>query len=208
MNNFELLQQQELADKWLTLNSKLQNKKNALRKELQEKGVQEKDKCNKYDNYTYFSEAAYKKLFTDLFSKHNLELKFNEMEYRTYSIENSKLPNGRIVKLEFTLIDIETGFFETTIISAEANDRSDKGGYKAYTGALKYYLANTFMVATGEEPETDNSKDEICKVCGKKIEAVKGHSAEEVIALGIKKFNQKMCYNCIHNKIEERKQKK
>ena len=65
-------------------NAKLQQKKNALRKELSEKGVLKKGGKNDYDHYTYFSEAQYKELFTELFSKHGLELKFTELEYNTF----------------------------------------------------------------------------------------------------------------------------
>ena len=78
------------------------------------------------------------------------------------SIENKsfegseKQANGRMPKLEFQLTDIDTGFYETTVITGEGIDKGDKAGYKAYTGALKYYFANTFMVATGDDPETES----------------------------------------------------
>ena len=56
---------------WLELNAKLQKKKNALRKELKEKGVLKKGATNEFDKYKYFSEAQYKELFTELFSNKN-----------------------------------------------------------------------------------------------------------------------------------------
>ena len=143
-------------EKWLEYNAKLQQKKNALRLDLNEKGVQKKDKTNDFDKYNYFSEAQYKALFTELFSKHKLELKFDELEYITFDTESERQPNGRMPKLQFRLFDAETGFYEDTIITGEAIDKGDKAGYKAYTGALKYYLANTFMVATGDDPENDS----------------------------------------------------
>lgn len=143
-------------DKWLELNAKLQQKKNALRKDLKEKGILKKDKTNDFDHYSYFSEAGYKDLFTDLFSKHGLEIKFNEIEYGMFDTNSDKQPNGRLPKLVFRLFDIETGFYEDTAITGEGIDKGDKAGYKAYTGALKYYLADTFMVATGDDPETES----------------------------------------------------
>lgn len=143
-------------DKWLELNAKLQQKKNALRKELKEKGILKKDKTNEFDHYSYFSEAGYKDLFTDLFSRHGLEIKFNEIEYGLFETNSDKQPNGRLPKLTFRLFDIETGFYEDTTITGEGIDKGDKAGYKAYTGALKYYLADTFMVATGDDPETES----------------------------------------------------
>ena len=145
----------EINKEWLELNAKLQKKKNALRKALKEKGILKKGATNDFDRYSYFSEAQYKELFTELFSVHGLELKFNEVDYATFE-GTEKQANGRMPKLEFTLFDIDTGFYETTTITGEGIDKGDKAGYKAYTGALKYFLANTFMVATGDDPEKES----------------------------------------------------
>lgn len=162
---------------WLTLNAKLQAKKNALRKDLKSKGVLKKGGSNDYDNYKYFSEAQYKELFTELFSKNNLELKFTELEYGTFE-RQGKQCNGRMTKLEFALIDVETGFFETTVITGEGMDKGDKAGYKAYTGAAKYYLADTFLVATGDDAENESPEETMNtkaerKATPKQIELVK-----------------------------------
>ena len=143
---------------WLELNAKLQAKKNALRKDLKSKGILKKGGQNDYDHYSYFSEAQYKELFTELFSKNNLELKFSEIEYNTFE-GSGKNCNGRLTKLEFTLFDVETGFFETTVITGEGMDKGDKAGYKAYTGAVKYYLADTFLVATGDDAEKESPEE-------------------------------------------------
>ena len=140
---------------WLELNAKLQQKKRALRKDLSERGVLKREGNNAFDKYKYFSEAQYKELFTELLPKHGLELNFDEIEYITFSVEG-KQPNGRMPKLKFYLYDTDTGFYETTTITGEGIDKGDKAGYKAYTGALKYYLADKFMVATGDDPETES----------------------------------------------------
>ena len=137
------------------LNAKLQKKKNALRKELSEKGILKREGQNQFDKYSYFSEAQYKALFTQLFAKHGLELKFTELDYIPFE-GTEKQANGRLVKVQYDLIDIETGFYESSVITGEGLDKGDKAGYKAYTGSLKYYLASTFMVATGDDPETES----------------------------------------------------
>ena len=162
---------------WLELNAKLQSKKNHLRQDLKKKGVLKKGATNSYDHYSYFSEAQYKELFTELLSENNLELKFSELEYNTFE-GNGKNCNGRATRLEFTLFDVETGFFETTVITGEGMDKGDKAGYKAYTGAVKYYLADTFLVATGDDAEKEspsenmNTKTER-KATAKQIEVLK-----------------------------------
>lgn len=143
------------TQEWLKLNASLQQKKNKLRKKLTEMGVLKKGGQNDYDHYSYFSEAQYKQLFTQLFSECGLEMKFTEQAYDTFD-GVGKQCNGRMPRIEFTLFDIDTGFYETTIITGEGMDKGDKAGYKAYTGALKYFLADTFMVATGDDPEKDS----------------------------------------------------
>ena len=178
-------------EKWLELNAKLQKKKSALRKELSERGVLKREGNNTYDKYKYFSEAQYKELFTELLPKYGLELNFNEIDYVTFHVEG-KQPNGRMPKLEFYLYDTDTGFYEVTAITGEGIDKGDKAGYRAYTGALKYYLADKFMVATGDDPETEspegrsNGPQRDPKVDAKSLEKLRmmadavGISAEQI----------------------------
>ncbi len=145
----------ELTKAKTDVNAKLQTKKNLLRKALFKKGVVARDRTNEFDRYKYFSEAGYKKLFTELFSNAGLELTTTIDEVERFTVDG-KQNNGRQVKVIFTLSDVETGFAETSTFYGEGFDKGDKGLYKAYTGALKYYLANTFMVATGDDPEVES----------------------------------------------------
>ena len=173
-------------EEWLKLNAKLQQKKNALRKTLKDKGILKKGATNTYDKYSYFSEAQYKELFTELFSSHGLELKFDEIAYDKFR-GPEKQANGRMPKLEFVLFDTETGFYESTTITGEGIDKGDKAGYKAYTGALKYFLADTFMVATGDDPEKDSPENtmnnkEVKKASPKQIELLQKYFNDEQIA--------------------------
>lgn len=152
--NLEALDSKE----WLSLNAKLQIKKNNLRKDLQKKGILKKNGHNDYDKYSYFSEAQYKELFTELLSKNGLELKFSEISYDSFD-GSGKNCNGRTARLEFSLFDCDTGFYETSVITGEGMDKGDKAGYKAYTGAVKYFLADTFLVATGDDAEKESPSE-------------------------------------------------
>lgn len=181
-----MLEKLEVKD-WLKFNSQLATKKNSLRKLLKQKGVLKKEGVNTYDKYKYFSEAQYKELFTELLSEVGLELSFTELEYNTFE-GSEKQANGRMPKLEFKLTDISTGFYETTVITGEAIDKGDKAGYKAYTGAIKYYLANTFMVATGDDPEKEspdnkmnnkNTSNAVKMATEKQIEMIKNLAKEK-----------------------------
>lgn len=137
--------------------SKLQKKKNKLRKALKEKGILPKGAHNDYDDYEYFSEAQYKELFTELFSEYGIELSINEVDYGTFE-GTAKQPFGRIVTLACTLVDIDTGYGETSRHTGEGLDRGDKAGYKATTGAIKKFLSSTFLVATKDDPEREDPK--------------------------------------------------
>jgi hypothetical protein len=64
------------------------------------------------------------------------------------------------VKMEFTLADTETGEVLKSVYWGEGQDKGDKGLYKAYTGATKYFLMKTFLIPTGDDPEADSSTDE------------------------------------------------
>ena len=142
----------------LELISKLQIKKNKLRTLLKEKGILVKGAVNDYDNYEYFSEAQYKELFTELLSECKLEL--DSTERSVHNIDGTdKQKYGVVVTLDFTLTDIDTGYSICSTHSGIAFDKGDKGIYKAKTGALKYFFATTFLVATKDDPERESQHD-------------------------------------------------
>ena len=135
--------------------SKLQVKKNKLRTKLKEKGILVKGATNDYDNYEYFSEAQYKELFTELFCTNGLE--FDSSEVNVQNIDGTdKQPFAIFVTMEYTITDIDTGYSIKSIHSGIAIDKGDKAIYKAKTGALKSYLASTFLVATKDDPERED----------------------------------------------------
>ena len=164
----------------------LQKKKNAIRKELHERGILPKGAHNDYDNYDYFSEAQYKELFTELFSKHGVELVIDEADYGTFD-GTDKQPFGRVVTLACSLIDIDTGYAETSRHTGEGLDRGDKAGYKATTGAIKKFLSSTFLVATKDDPEREDdkpvSKKTYSKTTTKTTKTVTGNITKGQIAI-------------------------
>ena len=194
------------------MNAKLQQKKNAVRKILSGRGILQRQGDNKFDHYKYFSEAQYKLLFTELFSDNGLEMKFSEDTYESFE-GSEKQANGRMVRITFSLIDTDTGFSEESTITAEGIDKGDKAGYKAYTGALKYWLADTFMVATGDDPETESpdmpQKIIKCADCGQNIRATKNRAgelwqAESIAAYTEKKFGRCLCVDCMKKADKEK----
>ena len=61
------------------------------------------------------------------------------------------------VTLDITMIDGESGDMMTTTWVGQGLDNGDKGYYKAYTGAIKYFLLKTFLISTGDDPELDDA---------------------------------------------------
>jgi hypothetical protein len=52
-------------------------------------------------------------------------------------------------------IDSDSGEVFAVQAVGTGKDNADKGAYKAYTGASKYVLMKTFLLATGDDPEDD-----------------------------------------------------
>jgi hypothetical protein len=50
----------------------------------------------------------------------------------------------------------ESGEAMTTRWYGQGQDKTDKGYYKAYTGAMKYCLLKTFLMSTGDDPEASD----------------------------------------------------
>jgi hypothetical protein len=67
------------------------------------------------------------------------------------------------VTLSFTFCDGDTGATMQTIFKGEGIDALDKGLPKALTAATKYFLQTTFLVSTGDDPESDVKLDMIAE---------------------------------------------
>jgi hypothetical protein len=55
------------------------------------------------------------------------------------------------VQMEYLMIDMDTGDYTITQFIGEGQDKADKGIYKAYTGANKYFLTKTFHIVSGDD---------------------------------------------------------
>jgi hypothetical protein len=57
--------------------------------------------------------------------------------------------------MTYTFEDVATGEQLTIHWLGAGQDKGDKGVYKAYTGALKFFLINFFQVQVGDAPEPE-----------------------------------------------------
>lgn len=135
--------------------AKLLAKMNQVRTELVRMGTIKKDKTNAFDKYSYLSESAYKKLTNQLFSTYKLEYTQNVLSVDSLQ-GTEKQPFYKKVMVAYTIYDVETGFaLDPCVVVGEGADKGDKGIYKAMTGAFKYWIANTFAIATGDDAENE-----------------------------------------------------
>lgn len=119
----------------------------------------EKDGINRHQAYKYITEAQYKRNFSKALIEVGLIFQIQELDRRfSTDILNSTM---HLVEVDFigTLIDIDTGEKLDYYFSGTGADTGDKALYKAYTGALKYFIATNFMVAEGNDPENDEQVD-------------------------------------------------
>lgn len=78
----------------------------------------------------------------------------------------------------YSLFDIDTGQSIQIPSFGEGMDTGDKAAYKAMTGALKYALIQTFLIAAGDDPEEEKD-DGLGRVEAKPDEAQAGPKVAE-----------------------------
>lgn len=104
--------------------------------------------------YPYLSADKVKKTIAPLLHKHNLELQMSFSEL-TERAEVGGFKQHWTIKLDASLIDVDTGASLTTTVYGEAGDVGDKGINKAQTAAIKQWILSEFLVADGIDPECD-----------------------------------------------------
>ncbi|MFO7818617.1 MAG: ERF family protein [Halanaerobacter sp.] len=107
---------------------------------------------NDYHNYDYVREADLVEKIRDLLTEVGVA-------FLTDVVEQRQEEDLSKVKMKFTLVDIESGEFIESHYWGEGQDKGDKGLYKSYTGATKYFLLKTFLIPTNDDPEADESVD-------------------------------------------------
>lgn len=110
---------------------------------------------NTFHRYKYATESDITDGLRDLLKENGLAfLPPSVISWeRDEMVENGKLGPRTRVQVQFGLACCETGEVFTAAFWGEGQDTADKGFYKAYTGAVKYFLLKTFLIATGDDPE-------------------------------------------------------
>lgn len=87
------------------------------------------------------------------------------------SVERVEVVDGlTTVFLDLSFADADTGYVTYRAWAGTGKDSGDKALYKAYTGGLKTFLIQQFLIPTGEDPEADVETDKPKKAA--KLKAV------------------------------------
>lgn len=122
----------------------------------EEIGTVAKDGRNEFQNYDYAREVDFVNALKPLLVKHGvIIIPEGQVTNLSPSGKDGKSTLTTIVmKYRIVNVDNQEDYYLAQA-PGQGMDSSDKGVYKAITGAKKYFIANTFMVATGDDPEAD-----------------------------------------------------
>ena len=121
----------------------------------------EKDGHNDFQNYDYTSaEALLGVIRKPLASRGVVVLpKLGAIEERGAITPKGKATTITTAHVTYVFVDTATGEREECPWAGSGDDPSDKGLYKAYTGAAKTFLRQAFLLPMGDDPEADTEAD-------------------------------------------------
>lgn len=122
----------------------------------------EKSGFNSHQNYHYSTEQDLLGAVKQLLIKNKL-IVLTDSETKEIVKLNKYDKDGRViaenlvtvVNTRHTFCDTETGYTYPIQSTGTGFDNTDKGSFKAITGAMKYFVSKNFMVATDDDPEND-----------------------------------------------------
>jgi len=121
---------------------------------MAEVGYVKKDATNDFHHYKYASAEAVLKKVNAALSARGIAVS-TQAELLEY--QQSGKGMHAVVRLSLTFTDGEEKLTAQGL--GEGSDTGDKSVMKADTAALKYALANAFMISWGDDPEADVSTD-------------------------------------------------
>lgn len=111
---------------------------------------------NQHQNYNYVEEAVLLEHVRPLLLE-------NDLVYTSTVLEVTKDGKFAHVKMEFSLVDLETGYEHKSVYWGEGMDGGDKAYYKAYTGATKYFFMKTLLLSSGDDVEASTPERDLNK---------------------------------------------
>lgn len=129
---------------------------------MSEIGYVEKRGYNDFHKYRYVTEADLVDAVREKLAARNVMVipSLTGIDERAVTNAKGKASTITTAKVAFTFCDGDTGQTHVAEWAGAGDDPADKGLYKAYTGAVKYFLMKSFLIPTGDDPEADAGTDE------------------------------------------------
>lgn len=129
---------------------------------MAEVGYVQKKGYNSFHKYKYVTEQDLVEAVREKLAARNVVLIPSVVQIDERPVKTSKGGDSCVttVRVEFTFCDGDSGDTHTATWAGAGDDPADKGIYKAYTGAMKYFLMKSFLIPTGDDPEADERTDE------------------------------------------------
>jgi hypothetical protein len=111
---------------------------------------------NDFHGYNYAEEAVIVEAIRQELASRNVML-YPSLQTRMGAV----FVEGGIttVMMTYTFVDGDSGETMESAWAGQGQDSGDKGLYKAYTGAQKYFLLKTFLMPTGDEQGADDPEN-------------------------------------------------
>ena len=131
----------------------LRQKLAAVRRRI---GYVQKRGHNERFNYSYVTAADIAGAIGDLLAELGVVVipRLEEISYESAAGRGEAIRMARVV-MAYTFADVDSGEQLVAKVAGQGLDPGDKAPYKAMTGALKYALLQSFLLATGDDPEDE-----------------------------------------------------
>jgi hypothetical protein len=119
-------------------------------------GYVQKRGHNERHNYSYVTAADLAGAVGDILAELGVVV---IPQLQSISTEPPRSSSERIARIvmNYRFVDARSGEELTVRVAGEGADAGDKAPYKAMTGALKYALLQSFLLATGDDPEDERA---------------------------------------------------
>jgi hypothetical protein len=119
-------------------------------------GYVQKRGHNERFNYSYVTAADIAGSVGDILAELGVIVipSLEEISYESAAGRGGTAPMARVI-MAYTFADVDSGEEVVATASGQGLDAGDKAPYKAMTEALKYALLQTFLLATGDDPEDE-----------------------------------------------------
>jgi hypothetical protein len=120
-------------------------------------GYIQKRGFNETNNYSYVTAADLAGAVGDILAELGVVIvpRLESIAYEPGAVGRSEVARAAQVVMAYTFADVDSGDEITTRVAGQGLDAGDKAPYKAMTGALKYALLQSFLLATGDDPEEE-----------------------------------------------------